>query len=518
MKSIQTRILIGVISGLLVITAVVSAIAVKMTHEVMHKDADRILNNVAQKEAAYINDALGDIEKSVAIMKHYVLSEIDSIGQLDDLEFRSNYMSKVQKMFTEVALNTKGVEGWYYRLNPEFTDGTAEFYFLLLEDSTVKEMTVTDLSLYSDKNDPNVSWYYSAIDKGEAAWQDPYYFPGHTKQLISYTIPVYIGEDLLGLVGIDMDFEYFVDRIDKITVYEEGFAVLLAADGQTRLNNQERQDGQQPHTKAIAELGNGMYLELRAEYKDIQQDIHPMLNRIVFAFIGVLLLSIVYTVGVTYRIVKPLRELTALAEQFSAGEIVEVQWPSVDSRDEIGSLSRVLKDTYEKIQKYTAYINALAYRDSLTGAKNNTAYMEETARLNQRIQDGNLKFGVVMVDINNLKQTNDRYGHDIGDALIAKTGKILQTVFKTSSVFRVGGDEFVVILTGADYENRTAALLQLDKTCSESYITMGEKRIPVFVARGVSTFDPADDKLYSDVFAKADHAMYLHKEWCKAAL
>ena len=56
MKSIQSKILIVVISGLLVITAAVSAIAVNMTHEIMHKDADRILNNVTQKEAAYIND------------------------------------------------------------------------------------------------------------------------------------------------------------------------------------------------------------------------------------------------------------------------------------------------------------------------------------------------------------------------------------------------------------------------------------------------------------------------------
>ena len=50
MKSIQSKILIVVISGLLVITAVVSAIAVSMTHEIMHKDADRILNNVPKKK------------------------------------------------------------------------------------------------------------------------------------------------------------------------------------------------------------------------------------------------------------------------------------------------------------------------------------------------------------------------------------------------------------------------------------------------------------------------------------
>ena len=516
MKSIRTRILICVISGLVVITAIVSAIAVSMTHEVMHRDADRILDNAAQKEAAYINDALGDIEKSATIMKHYVLSEISSIDQLEDLNFRRGYMQKTQKMFAEVALNTRGVEAWYYRLNPEFTDGTAEFYDLITENSRVKGMPVTDLSLYSDRNDPAVSWYYTAIDKGEAAWQEPYYFPGHSKQLISYTIPVYIGEDLLGLVGIDMDFEYFVERINQITVYDEGFAVLLGSDGQTRYNNQDRQDGSQPHTKATASLENGMFLELRAEYQDIQKSIHPMLWQIILAFIGVLLLSIVYTVAATIRIVKPLKELTVLAEGFSAGEIVEVQWPSTDAQDEIGTLSRVLKKTYQKIEDYTIYINALAYRDGLTGAKNNTAYMEATDKLTQEIQAGTARFGVLMVDINNLKQTNDRYGHDVGDMLIAKTAGILMATFPNSSVFRVGGDEFVAILTGEDCENHRALLLQLDRLCSENDISAGEIRVSVSIARGFAAFDPAVDKSYRDVFSKADYAMYMYKERCKA--
>ena len=56
MKSIQTKILFVVIAGLVVITALVSAIAVNMTHTVMHRDADRILQNAAQREAAKIND------------------------------------------------------------------------------------------------------------------------------------------------------------------------------------------------------------------------------------------------------------------------------------------------------------------------------------------------------------------------------------------------------------------------------------------------------------------------------
>jgi diguanylate cyclase (GGDEF)-like protein len=407
------------------------------------------------------------------------------------------------------------VEGWYYRLNPEFTDGTTGFYNLISGNSTVKEMPVTDILAYPDKNAPNVSWYYSAIDKTEASWQAPYYFPGHSKQLISYTIPVYIGEDLLGLVGIDMDFEYLVERINQINVYDNGFAVLLAPDGVSRYNNQDRQDGIQPHTKATVELENGMYLELRAEYRDIQKNIHPMLNRIVSAFVCVLLLSIVYTAGVTYQIVKPLKDLTALVENFSAGEIMDVQWPAADAKDEIGTLSRILKNAYQKINDYTTYINELAYHDALTGAQNNTAYKNITDKLNRDIAGGAAQFGVLMVDINNLKKTNDRWGHEVGDMLIEKTARILMDTFQNNAVYRVGGDEFVAILTGKDYENHRELLSRLDKHCSANAIKIGEINVSVSFARGFSAFDPAVDKTYKDVFYKADHAMYEDKEQCK---
>ena len=97
MKSIKGKILTVVIAGLLVITAVVSMIAVNMTHEIMHKDADRILNTLALKEAAYINDVLGDVSKSAAIMEHYALGEIQSLDQLADLKFREDYLSKTKK-------------------------------------------------------------------------------------------------------------------------------------------------------------------------------------------------------------------------------------------------------------------------------------------------------------------------------------------------------------------------------------------------------------------------------------
>jgi diguanylate cyclase (GGDEF)-like protein len=122
----------------------------------------------------------------------------------------------------------------------------------------------------------------------------------------------------------------------------------------------------------------------------------------------------------------------------------------------------------------------------------------------------------LVADINNLKETNDKYGHDIGNDLIIHTSKILTSTFANSAVYRIGGDEFAVILRGDDYLKYRSLLKKMDKACSHDYITVCEKHIPVMVARGVALYDAEIDRVYEDVFSKADHAMYLNKEESKA--
>ena len=172
-------------------------------------------------------------------------------------------------------------------------------------------------------------------------------------------------------------------------------------------------------------------------------------------------------------------------------------------------------DVDGKIVEYSTYINALAYRDSLTGIKNSTAYTEVIEALDKEINLSNPEFGVLVADINNLKKTNDTYGHDVGNELIIHTAKILTDTFKTSSTYRIGGDEFVVILRGKDLERHRALIERMDSTFSDDYVTVHDESVSVSIARGVAVFSADIDRVYTDVFAKADQAMYMNKESMK---
>ena len=514
MKTIQSKILFVVIMALIVITAMVTAIAVTITHEIMHNDADRILNNISQKEAAEINEMLHDFMKSSGIMEHYASHELESIEALEDEEYFKEYIYNLRHLFDEIAINTSGTSSYYFCFSPKLTSNTSGFYIKLNESGEMLELSQEEFAGLSLITEEEFLEYSNLGGASVGTWVQPHPSRFTGEDVISYVVPIFCDETFLGILGFNMEFDYLLDRVNNIDVYDYGCALLLSEDKTTYYNITDSADFDGEYTEAVVPLACGMSLELRAAYKDIQSGIRPMLTHIVFAFLIVFALAILYTFWVTHKIVTPLKKLTQAAGNIStATQSVDL---IVDSNDEIGILSRVLSDTYEKIREYSSYINALAYRDSLTGIKNSTAYSEAIEQYNKEINRGNPNFGVIVADINNLKKTNDSYGHDIGNELIVQASKILTDVFKTSSVFRIGGDEFVVILVGRDLENYRALIEKMDSAFGKAYIPLDDVNVPVSIARGVAIFDASIDHIYNDVFGKADHAMYMNKEEMKS--
>ncbi len=520
MKTIKSKILFVVITALIVITAIVTAIAVSITHEIMHKDADRILSNVSQKEAAKINDMLTDFMQSTAIMDHYAAHELRSAEALKDEAYLDEYMGNVRHLFDEVAVNTAGTTAYYLCFSPEVTGGVTTGFYSKFRDGGVYELTKEEFATLDLFNAEFIKECGFDIIGSGNTWLKPRqstFAPDDT--VVSYLAPIYKDNVFVGFLGFNMDFDYLLDLVNKITVYEYGRAFLFSFDDNGNkvyynLPNDIVIDND--YTEATADLKNGvMKLELRAAYKDIQSGIRPMLTYIIIGFLAVFVLAILYTVWVTNKIVTPLKKLTLAAGKISSG-VQEVNL-IVDSKDEIGTLSHVLSDTYGKIREYSTYINALAYRDSLTGVKNSTAYTEAIEELNKEINLGNPIFGVIVADINNLKKTNDTYGHDIGNELIVRVARIITDTFKSSSVYRIGGDEFVVVIKGKDLEQHRSLIEKMDAAFAADYITVNDEAVSVSIARGVAIFDPSIDTVYTDVFAKADHLMYMNKEAMKSA-
>ena len=152
------------------------------------------------------------------------------------------------------------------------------------------------------------------------------------------------------------------------------------------------------------------------------------------------------------------------------------------------------------------------YTDPLTGVKSKQAYLEDGERFNRRIKAGEtMAFAVAVFDVNDLKDINDTLGHDTGDIWIYTASMLITEFFAHSSVYRIGGDEFVAILEGEDYADRALMLASFDKQ-AEDNLRGGR----VVVSSGMSEYRPNADTDFRDIFDRADKKMYLRKRRLKA--
>lgn len=202
--------------------------------------------------------------------------------------------------------------------------------------------------------------------------------------------------------------------------------------------------------------------------------------------------------------------------------------PPIDTDNEVEMLSHAVTKMASDLRDYAQNLvdtqgqmvsmqtlvdemNRLAHHDALTQVKNSTAYAATEQQLNQQIREGAARFALVMTDLNRLKQVNDTYGHEYGDDYLVGFAQLLTDSFPTSTVYRIGGDEFVVVLEGEDYERREDLCNDLRMQIRE--LTEDESRQPwarISAAVGLATYKESDRSV-DDVFKRADVRMYEEK-------
>lgn len=164
-----------------------------------------------------------------------------------------------------------------------------------------------------------------------------------------------------------------------------------------------------------------------------------------------------------------------------------------------------------------ARIEKDAYHDALTGLKNKTAYLTLERELDADIQAGGAAFGIIMVDVNFLKRVNDTYGHERGDAYLQSAVGLICEVFGQERAFRVGGDEFVVVLRGAELSDAEGMVRRFkDEVRRYAGDPALEEWERVSAAVGAATYDKARDTSAQDVYKRADQEMYENKVAMKA--
>lgn len=204
---------------------------------------------------------------------------------------------------------------------------------------------------------------------------------------------------------------------------------------------------------------------------------------------------------------RSLTQLAEVAKKVGSGNLdveIEAGAPGL-----VGVLADVLRQTITHLKQSIDQLNQQATQDPLTGVKNKRAWQDKERQMNEQIHEGKAEFAIVVCDINGLKQVNDTIGHEAGDSLIIRASRHICKTFLNSPVYRIGGDEFTVILEGkdlADWENlQNIFYLRMEAMAREN---QGEP--PVSIALGISHYQPKDTS-FAEIFRRADDSMYKNK-------
>lgn len=546
MKSLKIKIIILVLG-----CVILSSIAIGMTsfwnaQRVVKDDSTKIMNLLCENKSANLNQIFKRIEQSVETLGTYTTHDI-----IDIEAFASNqqnvdeFSQRITSTAIDAAMNTEGAITVYIRFEPSLSNTKSGIFYV--KDQTTAQFyrkETTDLSLYEEDDIENVGWFYEAKKVNAPVWLSPYYNENIDKQIISYVVPIYVNEQFLGIVGMDIDFNLLKSIVSETNVYKSGYAFLSnnkaeivyhksiqAGTNLINYNNGEfknmatallekstnsnelityHYDGSEKEA-TYRSLENGMRFILTAPKSEIDAQLNKLLFQIILGMLIFVSITIVLTIIFARRLVKPLQELTIAAKQVAEGNLdIQVYH---HSNDEVGELSDSFRQTVTQLNQYFTRINNLAYTDSLTSVRNKTSYMEAVTNINDKINEHTAYFSVIVFDLNGLKVVNDRWGHQAGDTLIIHATQLICSIFKKFPVFRIGGDEFVVIMEDDTYQEQDALHQKFVKEMLESE-SIHNGNIQLSIASGIAHYNVDEDWKYGDVFKKADDAMYS----CKAEM
>jgi diguanylate cyclase (GGDEF)-like protein len=171
----------------------------------------------------------------------------------------------------------------------------------------------------------------------------------------------------------------------------------------------------------------------------------------------------------------------------------------------------------EHLEKLSQRLRNMAYRDAVTGLYNHRYFQEQLAHEVERSIRYGQPLSLILLDMNNFKQINDRYGHTMGDRFLGLVGEVIDRHIRASDVgARYGGDEFVVVLpsTPLDEAQITAQKLA-EAVAGAAAMTATGEAVRLSISFGAACC-PYDARSAGELIERADARLYEEKARRKA--
>ena len=534
MHSIRIKTTLLTVCAIVASVTAATLLSVAAVRQIGNGDANQILSLLCETGQKNLDSYFQSVEQSVEMVSSFVESDIGGL-EPDELQ---RHIDRVRVIFERTVYKTNGVLTYYYRIDPAVSETVRGFWYDNLDGDAFREREVTDITGYDTGDTSKLVWFTVPKAAGEPVWLPPYITDNLNMRVISYNVPIYWEGRFVGVVGIEIDYSTMARQVNHIRLYENGYAFISDAQGNLvyhpRIDVTENRpeapegllrDGARlrytfkgcEKLAVCLPLSNGMRLNVTVPASEINATWQHLIYRILAVSVVLLATFIPLTMHLTNHITRPLRELTDAAGQLNAGNYdIELNYAGTD---EVGILTSAFRRLIRHLKSHIGDLNNRAYADALTSVRNKGAFDIYTRELEQALfhSPDSLRFAVGVFDCDNLKTINDRYGHDKGDIYLKTASALICRVFQHSPVFRIGGDEFAVILQHDDYRNRNALIRLFDAGNAEICASAREPWEQTRISMGIAEFNPNTDSSVGDVTRRADKRMYENKRLRKAA-
>ncbi|WP_047462465.1 GGDEF domain-containing protein [Vibrio fluvialis] len=186
----------------------------------------------------------------------------------------------------------------------------------------------------------------------------------------------------------------------------------------------------------------------------------------------------------------------------------------ITTKDELAELEHDIKAVMSRLAKEITcreqvekQLLTLATQDKLTGAYNRHKWEEQINMQINLAQHGGYPFGLILLDVDYFKRVNDQFGHQVGDQLLKRmVSELQQRIRSTDMLFRLGGEEFAILLPMQDIESAC----KLAESLRSQMELLQVDNLPAFtISIGVTSYHDMDSE--ASIFRRADMALYRAK-------
>ena len=193
----------------------------------------------------------------------------------------------------------------------------------------------------------------------------------------------------------------------------------------------------------------------------------------------------------------------------SVKHIEVMQLPIFNDKDEVIEIEGIARDITEQTT-VREQLNYLALHDSLTGIANRHSLYNQLEKIIKSARYSNNKFALFFLDLDHFKNINDTLGHDVGDKLLQAVVKKISPIIRRTDVFaRIGGDEFIVVLTDIEEMNLVPMVSKFLEALRQDW-KVDDFELKISSSIGISVY-PDDGEDIQTLMKHADIAMYKAK-------